>query len=175
MFLFIVGIMFSCLDIFHCEQNCGILVKSNCLDDNTTLWNKNNVGNNIKDWIQSIQPIHSPMDKDQIQFFIRKILIQYELRKKSFLGESKVVAIIANSRCNKTKHFGPIWKKASMFSGTQFHDGFLYGIQNAEGELIGKYEMSFIIKSNSSVYITCRLNELYNILKETRRSMFIQI
>ena len=153
MFLFIVGIMFSCLHIFHCEQNCGILARSSCLDDATTSWNSKNVGNNLKDWLKSMRPIHSSSTEDKAKFSNRKILVQYELNKKSFLGESKVVAIITNSRCNKTKHFGPIWKKASMFSGSQFNDGFLYGIQNAEGELIGKYKISYIINSSSIVDI----------------------
>ena len=128
-----------------------MLVKSSCLDDTTTLWNKKNVANNLKEWIKSIQPIYSPSDKDKVQFFINKILVQYELKKKSFLGESKVVAIIKNSRCNNNKHFGPIWKKASMFSGSQFHDGFLYEIQNADGELIGKYKISHIINISSNL------------------------
>ena len=44
---------------------------------------------------------------------------------------------VGNIDCSSLKHVGPTWRKPSMFSMVQFHDGFLYGTDDIDGELSG--------------------------------------
>ena len=146
MFVF-TGLFYLYFNSFQCEQNCGTLVKSTCSDDSITSWNRKNVGEHLKDWVQSIQTISPVSGPGENHIFIEKTLIWFEGKKDSVMGENTFIQLIANNLCSERKHFGPLWKKASTFSGTQFHDGFLYGVDNKEEKITG-YVFYIYIKKN---------------------------
>ena len=114
----------------NCAQslNCGSFVRSTCTDDVTTEWNKHSIGKNLRTWITSISEI-TPTNP---QFYLPKTLFNFQDVKKV-----EMVKFIANKDCLTDKTYGPTWRKTSTFSSTQFHDGFLYGIEDETGELTG--------------------------------------
>ena len=130
MFIFITGLLFGSFNILQCEQNCGKLVTSTCSDDSVTTWNTHNVGGNLKNWIRSIQQVSSSSKRHKWDLFVQKPLHNSELSSVQFM---------TSNRCKKQRPVGPLWKKASMFSGTQFHDGYLYTEKNDVGNMTGNY------------------------------------
>ena len=52
---------------------------------------------------------------------------------------------IGNIDCSSLKHVGPTWRKPSMFSMMQFHDGFLYGTEDINGELSGNFSVGNLL------------------------------
>ena len=113
--------------------NCGVLIKSICTDDETTDWNKKSIGHILKSWIQSITKLDVMTEQESYESFLPKLL-------STFKDYQKVQHIqsIANINCHKNTATGPVWKKPSRFSSTQFNDGFLYGVENEAGEMTGK-------------------------------------
>ena len=130
MLIFIISLLFGSFNILQCEQNCGKLVESTCSDDSATTWNTHNVGGNLKNWIRSIQEVSSSSKRHKWDLIVQKPLHDSELSSVQFM---------TNNRCKKQSPIGPLWKKASMFSGTQFHDGYLYTEKNDEGNMTGNY------------------------------------
>ena len=121
------------------QSNCGTLSRSTCTDANTTEWNKESVGKSLKKWILSINKIRSMPLKEKDTYFLRKTVLQFEptSRLVTSHGTRSGVQYIANKDCTRKRHIGPTWRKMSNVSGTQFHDGFLYGIEDGDGELTG--------------------------------------
>ena len=39
--------------------------------------------------------------------------------------------------CSSKRSLGPTWQTAGTTSGRQFHDGFLYGVEDRKGTLTG--------------------------------------
>ena len=118
---------------FNPNISCGSLVKSSCSDDETTDWNTNFVGLHLKDWIQSISGIDSLTKQEAAKFFLPKSLLTFKDNKNN-----EFVKYISNMDCVRNKTKGPVWKKPSIFSSKQFHDGFLYGTEDEAGELTGQ-------------------------------------
>ena len=112
--------------------SCGILVKSHCSDDETTDWNRNSVGQHIKNWIQSIDGIDSLTKQEASKFFLPKSLFTFKDNKNN-----EYIRYIGNTDCIRNKTTGPVWKKPSIFSSKQFQDGFLYGKEDEAGEMTG--------------------------------------
>ena len=83
-------------------------------------------------WIRSITKITSMEEADKQYFYLKKT-VQQGYNK----GEGLIIQYIANLNCSSKKHFGPTWRKAGVISGIQFHDGFLYGIEDENGTLTG--------------------------------------
>jgi hypothetical protein len=126
----VVNLVITSLNYCNCEQslNCGSFVRSTCTDDVTTEWSKHSIGKNLKTWITSISNI-TPTNP---QFYIPKTLYNFQDDRKK-----EMVKFIANTDCLKGRPYGPTWRKPSTISSTQFHDGFLYGIEDEMGELTG--------------------------------------
>ena len=120
-------------------NHCGTWSKSTCTDDITTAWNKNFVGENLKQWITSISKIRSIPEKDKESIFLSKAVLMYE--KTYLIGNitGGGVYYISNSDCSKKRKIGPKWRKASMFSNNQFDDGFLYSNGNGNEAFTGVY------------------------------------
>ena len=151
--LVFAGLFLIYFNTIMCEQNCGTLVKSTCSDESITPWNRYNMGDHLRDWVKSIQEIRPDSGNNKNHFLVRKTLIQFE-GKTNFEGRNTFIQLIVNNMCSEQKHVGPLWKKASTFSGTQFHDGFLYGVENNEGKLTGNLYDIYLKKNKQ-----CNLNK----------------
>ena len=137
--------LISQMIISKCHLNCGTLARSTCSDAETTKWNSQMIGNSLKKWMSSLMKIRSMPKKDQEKFFLRKKMIDFEIMNK-FGKPAGIQGIqyIANTDCISKKNIGPTWRKASIASGTIFHDGFLYGRENESGEMTG-YDFSIFL------------------------------
>ena len=116
----------------QCEQNLnfGSFIKTTCPDNVTTKWNKISIGTTLKTWIDSINEITPVIGKEH--YFRKKAVSMFEDKWKK-----DGITYIANMDCTRNQTFGPTWRKPSTFSSTQFQDGFLYGIEDINGELTG--------------------------------------
>ena len=112
-----------------CSSNCGALVKSPCADQRTSKWNKHNVAHELKSWLTQLKKLTSIKETEVKYFF---------LRKKVYLDPKvNIVRYIGNVNCLSKNTFGPIWKTGGITSNHQFHDGFLYGRADEEGQITG--------------------------------------
>ena len=136
MFIFIIGLLICSFNILLCVQNCGTPVSSTCSDDSVTTWNTHDIGRNLKNWIRSIQQVPSSSKRHKWHFFVQKPYDNSELSSIQF---------ITKNRCKKQSPIGPLWNKASMFSGTQFHDGYLYAGEHHKGNMSGNCILYCII------------------------------
>ena len=127
----------------ECQVDCGTLARSTCTDDFTTKWNKDSIGETLAKWITNIRKIRSVSDEEKKHYFLTKTVLEF--KKKSIHGKilGDGVQFISNTDCLKKKNIGPTWRKTSIFSGTQFNDGFLYGIEDDNGELTGVYSIHY--------------------------------
>ena len=114
--------------------SCGVLVKSTCADDETSDWNRNSVGQNLKSWIQSITEVDMMSKQENYKFFRPKSLMTFKDYAKN-----ECIKMIGKRDCPGDKTTEAVWKKPSTFSSKQFHDGFVYGVENEAGEMTGKY------------------------------------
>ena len=119
--------------------NCGWKIKSDCDDNITTKWNHKNIKKNLKNWIESISQVDASSDEDPERVYLDKTLLTFD-EKDIITNEiiGRGVQFIGNIDCSKNKHVGPTWRKPSIFSMRQFHDGFLYGVENKYGKLTGR-------------------------------------
>ena len=121
----------------RCEShlNCGYSVRSTCPDNITTKWNSDSIHSNLKDWMSSIRKGESNIENQAL--CSTKTIIGFE--EKNELGKhlGYGVQYIARRDYISNKHVGPTWRKPSLISLRQFNDGFLYGIEDKNGELTG--------------------------------------
>ena len=113
------------------NQICGALVRSTCTDEFTSEWNSKHVGKSLKMWFNRIEYIGKPTPAEKEYYFISKHLI---------LGKnSNIVKYIGNKNCVNKKSQGPVWQLAASHPHMldQFHDGFLYGIEDENGTMTG--------------------------------------
>ena len=144
-FLALVTILFNSVNLSSCGVNCGTIAKSTCDDSMTTEWNSHDIGQTLKNWVESIKKIRSMPEKAIELFFLRKTLVTFEEKHHCGNGrrnDNDIVGYISNIKCDEEKRYGPAWRKTSNFSGTQFFDGFLYGYEDQNGELTGYYHTS---------------------------------
>ena len=131
--IFIIGVInFSQYQII-----CGTLVRSTCTDDNTTKWNRAFVEDSLKKWLVSLAKAKSISEREKPHRFLRKTVLEFDKKAANGKKVGEGVQYIANLDCIEKTHVGPTWRKASTFSHTLFHDGFLYGIEDKNGELTG--------------------------------------
>ena len=104
-------------------------INSTCYNVGTTKWNKHNVGENLKLWIQSVDQV--PLKRNGL-----KTQSNYKKRIKRH-PRSNILTFIGNMECSSEKIIGPIWKIGGLASRRQFHNGFLYGTLNEEEALTG--------------------------------------
>ena len=123
--------------------SCGWAVKSNCDDYITTKWNSKAIGKNLRNWFRSISRISS---EDISQPYLRKTLLMFD--ERNIVSNQKIgtgAQFVGNIDCSSLKHVGPTWRKPSMFSMMQFHDGFLYGTEDIDGELSGNFSVGNLL------------------------------
>ena len=115
------------------HDDCGTLIRSTCSDNLTTKWNKKFVGPTLKHWIKSVTKISSNNGYTKEQIYLNKKIKRFTLKD----GDGFGVHYIANLNCQTQKSVGPTWMKPSTYSTDPLHDGFLYGIENENGEMTG--------------------------------------
>ena len=121
-------------------SSCSLPVKSNCDAYITTKWNSKSIGTNLKKWFRSISRISS---QDIGQPYLTKTLLMFD--ERDIITNKKIgtgVQFIGNIDCSSLNRVGPTWRKPSLFSMLQFHDGFLYGVEDVDGELSGNLSQS---------------------------------
>ena len=124
----------SCiLRMSHENDICGTLVRSTCSDNVTTKWNKISVGHTLKHWIKSLAKITSKHGYNKEHIFLSKKMNQFRLKDNTGYG----VHYIANFDCKTQRSIGPTWLKPSIYSADPLNDGFLYGIEDENGEMTG--------------------------------------
>ena len=148
-----------CISIYFCcyvivclsksNLDCGVLIKSTCNDNETGNWNRKNIGDILKTWIRSIDRIGvmtNTENKAQTSVIRKKMridLFENDYFEKEY---SQKLTYIGNLDCRNKKSFGPIWKTPTFLApetstkNLQFHNGFLYGIEDQNGSLTGRYE-----------------------------------
>ena len=104
-------------------------VNSTCFNLGTTKWNRNNVEENLKLWIKSIQEVPITKIGRNVKFEHRKIVRRHP--------RSSILTFIGSVEGSTNKYVGPVWKIAGLASRRQFHNGFLYGKLNEEELLTG--------------------------------------
>ena len=137
----------------HCyledQTSCGIAVKSDCNDNITTKWNTQHIKKNLKNWIQSISKIDLLSSEDIERINIKKTLLIFD--EKDIITNKTIgrgMQFIGNIDCSNLKHVGPTRRKPSLFSKRQFHDGFLYGVEDGHGEITGSFAKPILIHIN---------------------------
>ena len=135
--VFCFYIMFA--DTFCQGKNplrCGDPIKSTCHDNITTKWNHKNISNILKEWIGSIER-RSGRNKFGMNDFDTRSSIGKKLRK-DYMTQN--VQFIGNLDCSTNRSIGPIWKTPpdTVTRKSQFHNGFLYGLEDESSRLTGK-------------------------------------
>ena len=133
-FFFICAL--SLVYVCRCSNfaNCGTIIKSTCNDKETTKWNKENVTFHLKEWFKSIDIIDRGLQTKESQqkyFLSKKFRKDFDFPRITYIG---------NFDCNEKKTISPIWKTplGTLIKRMQFHNGFLYGMEDSNGRLTGK-------------------------------------
>ena len=121
----------------ECHSNYEILPRNICTDAITTKWNKNLVGESLRKWIISLRMIGSILERETDNSFLNKTVMKFKTKNKTGNTTRLGVYYISNYDFSKQKDIGPKWRKASIFSTTQFDDGFLYSNEDDNGEFTG--------------------------------------
>lgn len=142
--IFVLYLISIFLTYCKCEDslNCGAIVKSTCKDDITTKWNRNDVSKGLKTWMNGIVMLTSMKEGEQKHFNLRKTVKQ----------ESNIVRYIGNVNCTLKTSFGPTWRTAGEISKDQFHDGFLYGVEDENGTLTGLLLIIVVYQNVISIF-----------------------
>ena len=124
----------SCIQrMSHENDDCGTLVRSTCSDNLTTKWNKMSVGHTLKHWIKSLAKITMKHGYNKEHIFLNKKMKQFRIKDNTRSG----IHYIANFDCETQRSIGPTWMKPSIYSTDPLNDGFLYGIEDENGEMTG--------------------------------------
>ena len=144
--------LFCSVILFRVHQclsniNCGSLIRSTCNDIETTKWNRKNVTFHLKEWFRSID-------------IIDRGLQTQESHKKNFLAKKfrrdfdfPRITYISNFDCNGKKTIGPVWKTpmGTLIKKMQFHNGFLYGLEDSNGRLSGEFKFISQLDNNQII------------------------
>ena len=117
---------------------CGAVVRSTCTDDFTTEWNSKNIGKNLKMWMNKMESIKQITTPELKYYYLSKSF--YTEPKRMHKGEPQVIVnYIGNKNCATGKTTGPVWKVAALkpHARDQFHDGFLYDLEDDNGTFTG--------------------------------------
>ena len=131
--------IFSVIISIHVHQclnnaNCGSIIRSTCNDIETTKWNRKNITFHLKEWFRSIDTIERGLQTQESRkkyFLAKKFRKDFEFPRITYLG---------NFDCKDKKTTGPVWKTpiGTLIKRMQFHNGFLYGLEDKDGKLSGK-------------------------------------
>jgi hypothetical protein len=156
------NLILNLVNYSECHPYCDTWSRSTCTDAITTKWNKNFVGETLKQWISSIRKIRSISEKEKESIFLSKTVLEFATKNKTDGNITGGGAYyISNSDCSKQRNIGPKWRKASIFSNKQFDDGFLYSNEDDNGVFTGLYSYITTIHTISKVMIFLVKNTLY--------------
>ena len=112
--------------------NCpGIIINSNCGDDQASEWNSKNIGLNLKEWMKSVNVASSVNDPEKISLPIR-----YNILKSP---NDTTLLHLSSLNCKTNQNVGPIWQIAGHrgnLGSNGFNDGFFYIMSNKKGKII---------------------------------------
>ena len=134
--MLVAALAFSSFTYCDCggrNLECGTLVKSTCMDDFTSKWNRNKIGYNLKTWINQIEALTYLKKADTKHYYSRKKVLQERIPGWNIT----IARYIANIDCRNGRTVGKLWKTAGTVSNHQFADGFLYGQEDKKGTLSG--------------------------------------
>ena len=141
--------LFCAVILFRIQQclsniNCGSLIKSTCNDVETTKWNRKNVTFHIKEWFKSIDIIDRGLQTQESHkkhFLAKKFRRDFDFPRITYIG---------NFDCNGKKTIGPVWKTpiGTLIKKMQFHNGFLYGLEDSNGKLSGEFKFISQLDNN---------------------------
>ena len=80
-------------------------------------------------------------ESDKEHIFLRKIAKEFEPKDNT----GSRVQYITNVDCQTKMRVGPTWMKPSTYSQNLLHDGFLYGMENENGEMTGYLNLNGLI------------------------------
>ena len=120
--------------------NCpGVIIHSNCGDDQLSEWNSKNIGLNLKEWIKSVKVASFINDPERIHSPIR-----YNILKSP---NDTIILHLSASNCETNQNIGPIWQIAGQrgeLGSNGFNDGFFYIMTDKRGKNY-KHCLSIII------------------------------
>ena len=117
------------------QSYCGSQISSTCSDNLTTKWNSKFVSDSLKKWIRSLTNITSLLKPNENHTQNYTTALKFIMSKNGNAGIG--VEYIANLDCSSKQSIGPTWMKPTNYSSNLFEDGFLYGQENALGEMTG--------------------------------------
>jgi hypothetical protein len=110
---------------------CVDFVNTTCSNISTSKWNKRNVGENLKFWLNSFEKIPFSKASANKPTEHRKSVLRHP--------RSNIIQLIGKTDCLGETIIGPVWKIGGLASKRQFHNGFFYGNLDENGRLTGKY------------------------------------
>ena len=144
--------LFCSVILFRVHQslsniNCGSLIRSTCNDIETTKWNRKNVTFHIKEWFRSIDIIDRGLQTQESHkkhFLAKKFRRDFDFPRITYIG---------NFDCKGKKTIGPVWKTpmGTLIKKMQFHNGFLYGLEDSNGRLSGEFKFISQLDNNQII------------------------
>ena len=127
----IIFSIFLLLDNIVSSLTCpGLIIDSNCGDNQASEWNSENIGLNLKEWVKSVKVVSSINNLEKLQSPIR-----YRMLKAS---NNDLLLHLSSFNCKTNQTLGPIWQ----ISGTKgdlgkngFNDGFFYVMADTRGNV----------------------------------------
>ena len=110
---------------FYCP---GLLINSNCGDNEASEWNTKNIGLNLKEWIKSVKTIIPSSDSYRLHSNIR-----YKLDKEY---NNTMLLHLSAVDCKTKQNVGKIWQIAGgtkEIGDRQFDNGFFYLMSYKKG------------------------------------------
>ena len=138
---FIYGVLISLMiktSGSYSSLPCIDIINSTCTNDLISKWNKNDIGHNLKSWIESIHKIDKNKDTAMPNYSYRKKVIRDR--------RTGILKMIARTDCHHRRSVGKVWEIGGSASKRQFHNGFFYAALDEKGRLTGNYGYLSILK-----------------------------
>ena len=99
----------------------GLIINSNCDDNLRSTWNSKYIGQNIKEWIKSVEISFSPKNPNKVHSEER-----YKVVRNT---ETGTLLHLSVTNCSSKQNIGPMWQIAGenlRLGQNQFNDGYFY-------------------------------------------------
>ena len=121
--ILIISISLECL-IHRAEPKhvCpGLIINSNCDDNLRSTWNSKYIGQNIKEWIKSVEISFSPKNPNKVHSKERYKVVRNP--------ETGTLLHLSVTNCSTKQNIGPMWQIAGenlRLGQNEFNDGYFY-------------------------------------------------
>ena len=99
----------------------GLIINSNCDDSLRSTWNSKYIGQNIKEWIKSVEISFSPKNPNKVHSKERYKVVRNP--------ETGTLLHLSVTNCSSKQNIGPMWQIAGenlRLGHNQFNDGYFY-------------------------------------------------